>query len=101
VVLVRFTDGGSLPSIPSNLVKPTADLLIPEFSGVAQRNAAMSIFGGLAITEGQNRTEQTRLQYTYGKGSGLDIAKMTQKIDNIATEGIRGKGAPGMVVMVV
>ncbi len=67
----------------------------------AQQNTAMSLFGGLGITEGQLKTEQTRLQYTSGRQSGLDIAKMTREIDAIANDAIAQKAAPGMMVMAV
>lgn len=73
----------------------------PEFNTHAQREVAMSLFGGLAVTEGENKTMQTRLQYTQGEDAGIDLKDMTARIDAIAAEGIAGKGAPGMVVMVV
>ncbi|WP_031301857.1 serine hydrolase domain-containing protein [Sphingobacterium paucimobilis] len=104
IILCRFQDvGKNLPQWSPLLGGRIAELGYPSFSDVAQRNMAMSIFGGLAITEGNisNRTEQTRLQYTQGEGSGLNIAKMAQKIDLIANEAIREKAAPGMVVMAV
>ncbi len=104
IILCRFQDlNGSLPQWAPLLGGRVTELGYPSFSEVAQRNMAMSVFGGLAITEGnsRNRTEQTRLQYTLGEGSGLNIAKMTQKIDRIADEAIREKAAPGMVVMAV
>ncbi|MBE8713071.1 serine hydrolase domain-containing protein [Sphingobacterium hungaricum] len=74
---------------------------VADASPAHQEQMAMSIFGGLGITEGQNKTEQTRLQYTKGERSGLDIAKMTQKIDAIAQEAIREHAVPGLVVMAV
>lgn len=79
------------------------ELLYPTFNEQSQRQVAMSIFGGLAINNGSSplKTEQTRLQYTAGEGSGLNIAKMTQKIDAIAAEAIREEAAPGMVVMAI
>lgn len=76
-------------------------LIYPEFNKEAQQYAAMSVFGGLAITQGQNRTEQTRLQYATENSCGLDIEGMTKKIDAIAAEAIREHAAPGMVVMAV
>ncbi len=104
IILCRFQDAErSLPQWSPLLGGRVTELGYPSFSEMAQRNMAMSVFGGLAITEGNlgNRTEQTRLQYTLGEGSGLDIAKMTKKIDLIASEAIREKAAPGMVVMAV
>lgn len=79
------------------------ELVSSEFSVQAQRNLAMSIFGGLGITEGNAKlkTTQTRLQYSDGVGAGLDLPKMTQKIDAIAAEAIREQATPGLVVMAI
>lgn len=103
VVLTRFGENrGALEKWASPLsFSPHAALITNTFSDEDQRNAAMSIFGGLAITAGSIKTEQTRIQYNAAESSGLDIAKMTQKIDAIAAEAIRGQAAPGMVVMAI
>lgn len=66
----------------------------------SEENLAMSVFGGMAITEGIPM-EQIRLQYTFGKGSDLDLSGMKKKINRIAEEAIREKATPGLVVMVV
>lgn len=66
----------------------------------AQKDMAMTVFGGMGSTQGL-KTTQTRLQYTFGEGSHYDIAGMTQKIDSIAEEAIREKATPGLVVMAV
>jgi len=100
VIIVRFGDEKDSFTLSSNLPS-NAGVHVPDFTENSQRYAAMSIFGGMAITEGTLRTTQTRLQYTEGEGSGLNLVKMTQKIDGIAAEAIREKGAPGMVVMAV
>ncbi|MBL1409599.1 serine hydrolase domain-containing protein [Sphingobacterium faecale] len=104
IILCRFQEvGKNIPQWAPLLGGRITELAYPDFSDLAQQNMAMSIFGGLAITEGKaiNRTEQIRLQYTRGEGSGLNIAKMTQKIDFIANEAVREKAAPGMVIMAV
>jgi len=86
----------------NTLRKQNIAFLEVENAGVEQQEQmAMSVFGGLSITQGTHKTEQTRLQYTQAIGSGLDIGKMTQKIDAIAQEAIRERGAPGMVVMAI
>lgn len=103
IILCRFEDGvGRLQQFSPLLGGRVTELSYPQFSEEAQRNLAMSVFGGLSITEGGtgNRTEQTRLQYS-SEGSGLNISKMGQKIDQIAEEAIREKAAPGMVVMAI
>jgi len=71
------------------------------FTELGQRNAAMSIFGGVPITAGDVKTAQTRLQYSYGTSSGLDLKKLTKKIDAIAQEAIDKQATPGAVVMVI
>lgn len=82
---------------------PQSDLieLLAPFTAVGQRNAAMSIFGGAAITEGNAKTAQTRLQYSFGENSSLNLGKLTKKIDAIAQEAIEKQATPGAVVMVI
>lgn len=102
VILVRFGTATAQQSWTSNLrAAGLSELRYPEFDKQAQQYAAMSIFGGMAITEGKLKTEQTRIQYTDAIGSGVDIAKMTAKIDAIAAEAIQQRATPGMVVMAV
>lgn len=104
VILCRFgTDinYGNLGLSATNLGRFASILTNPETSSAGQQNMAMSIFGGLAITEGKNRTEQTRLQYTGGRQSNMDLTSMTRKIDAIAQEAIEKQAAPGMMVMAV
>lgn len=67
----------------------------------AQQEVAMSIFGGLSVTQGDLKTQQTRLQYTQGEQSGLDIRRMTHLIDAIAEDAIQQEATPGMMVMAV
>lgn len=104
VVLCRFLDSESSKlQTTSQFGGKLTELIYPVFNNEAQRNVAMSLFGGLAITEGNAKlkTTQTRLQYSQGFGSGLNLSKMTQKIDAIAAEAIREQATPGMVVMAV
>lgn len=67
----------------------------------AQQKLAMSLFGGLGVTEGDsaNRTDQTRIQYALYNEQGIDIMGVAEKVDAIAAEAIQEKAAPGMVVM--
>ena len=85
----------------ANLGRFASILTAPSLEEEAQENAAMSIFGGLGITAGTNKTTQTRLQYSKGKQSGLDIAKMTNQIDAIAKDAVDQHAAPGMMVMAI
>jgi len=104
IILCKFLDT-DLSRVQSNsqFGGKVTELVSPEFSPQGQRNLAMSVFGGLAITEGNTKlkTTQTRLQYSDGVGSGLDLPKMTQKIDAIAAEAIHEQATPGLVVMAI
>ncbi|WP_223584110.1 serine hydrolase domain-containing protein [Sphingobacterium sp. GVS05A] len=82
---------------------PQSDLieLLAPFTELGQRNAAMSIFGGAAITVGNVKTAQSRLQYSSGKNSNLNLGKLTKKIDAIAQEAIEKQATPGAVVMII
>ncbi|GHE28432.1 serine hydrolase domain-containing protein [Sphingobacterium griseoflavum] len=102
VVLVRFGKDGGGRVWADNLIDARfSEIRYPAFDKQAQEFAAMSVFGGLAITEGALKTAQVRIQYTDGWGSGLDKVNMVKKIDAIATEAIQQHAAPGMVVMAV
>ena len=102
IIVVRFEKRPSTASwSPRRLSGNYSELIYPEFTEEAQQYAAMSVFGGLAITQGQFKTEQTRLQYATASACGLDLDGMTKKIDAIASEAIRERATPGMVVMVV
>jgi len=104
VIFCRFGSNQNFNSVllnDANLSRFASLAWNPETSVEAQQYTAMSLFGGLAITEGPNKTEQTRLQYTEGKQSGLNIAKMTREIDAIANDAIAQHAAPGMMVMAV
>ncbi len=70
---------------------------------VVQENMAMSLFGGMAITQGLavNRTTCTRMQYANINRAAWDITAMTKQIDQIAAEAIRERATPGMVVMAI
>ena len=104
VIVCKFLDSDfSKVQSTSQFGGKVTELIYPEFSAEAQRNLGMSVFGGLGITEGSTKfkTQQTRLQYSKGEGSGLNLAKMTQKIDAIAAEAIREEATPGLVVMAI
>src|SRR5699024_12444540 len=65
-----------------------------------QQQAALTIFGGLASTQGV-KTKQTRIQYLHEEFTGINRQAMESEIDLIASEAIREKATPGLVVMVV
>ncbi len=104
VILCQFGtdyDFTNLSVTPQQLRKFTSLVRTAENGNQAQEYAAMSIFGGLGITQGTIKTEQTRLQYNRGMRSDMDLKKMGQRIDAIAKEAIDQRAAPGMVVMAV
>ena len=104
VILCKFGNDINYVNIglsAANLGRFASILTSPDLNEETQANAAMSIFGGLGITSGSNKTSQTRLQYTKGKQSGLDIGKMTNQIDAIAKDAIEQHAAPGMMVMAI
>ncbi len=95
--------GGNSYSLPAGLTADMIHLRNPVKTKAAQRDMAMSVFGGLPITSGKNKRAQTRLQYDDGQVQswGLDVMKMTRKIDAIADEAMKEQATPGMVVMIV
>ena len=102
IIIVRFEKKLTTASwSPRRLNGKYSELIYPGFSLEAQQYAAMSIFGGLAITQGPFKTEQTRLQYGTTASCGLDLEGITKKIDAIAAEAIQERATPGMVVMAV
>lgn len=85
----------------------------PELSEISARNAAMSVFGGIACTARLPQsfsarystgagftTEQTRLAYIDAQALGIDAAYLEGAIDAIAEEAIRERATPGAVVLV-
>lgn len=89
-------------------------LVIPDQKDDTQRFAAMSIFGGVACQQvlGQDysvyyttgsgfKTEQTRLKYLPLADKSIDHGLLKDSIDAIMSDAIRGKAAPGGVVMVI
>ncbi len=104
VILCQFGaeyDFTNLSVTPQQLRKFTSLLRSADTGAQAQEYAAMSIFGGLGITQGTLKTEQTRLQYVDGVRSDMDLQKMGKRIDAIAKEAIDQRAAPAIVVMAV
>ena len=102
VIVCTFADNSgdiyrSVPQFGGQLT----ELLAAGADMIAQRHMAMSLFGGMAITQGlpSNRTTSTRIQYGQAHNTAWDIATLTQKIDKIAAEAIQQQATPGLVVM--
>lgn len=96
VVLIDFDEGGS-PLVVNDAV---AHIQAKSYNEKDQQQAALTIFGGLASTQGV-KTKQTRIQYFNEEFSGINRQAMESEIDLIASEAIREKATPGLVVMVI
>ncbi|UZJ65123.1 hypothetical protein OKW96_02290 [Sphingobacterium sp. KU25419] len=111
IILAVFGKGDVL-ALLDDLKSPI--LWNTDLSDETQKNAAMTIFGGLSavnklqktysstFTKGMGEaTSQTRIQYCLLKNDAVNIDKLGKKIDSIAEEAIAQKATPGAVVMVV
>ncbi|WP_293912549.1 MULTISPECIES: serine hydrolase domain-containing protein [unclassified Sphingobacterium] len=111
IILVVFGNGSGLTKLNS-LTIPI--LFNTNTDSQTQKNAAMTIFGGISSTAKLDKTysfyfqkgagfntNQTRLQYTEGQNSSLNLNKLTKKIDEIAAEAISKQATPGAVVMII
>lgn len=89
-------------------------LWAPETGEQGLKNAAMSVFGGLACTNrleqsyslqyARNQgfeTERIRLSYADATSAGIDQQALEGSIDAIAAEAIRERATPGAVVMAI
>lgn len=105
VVLCKIQKPGSSNLLKNNMILAgsASELIAYESGQNGQKELAMSLFGGLPInkTKISQGTQKTRIQYDAAANSGLDITKMTQKIDAIAKEAILEKATPGLVVMAI
>ncbi|MGJ1262923.1 serine hydrolase domain-containing protein [Sphingobacterium spiritivorum] len=111
IILAVFGSGSGLSKL-NNITLPV--LFNTNTDSQAQKNAAMTIFGGMSSTAKLDKTysfyfqkgagfntNQTRLQYTDGQSSPLNLNKLTKKIDEIAAEAITKQATPGAVVMII
>lgn len=111
VILVVFGEGVQLREL--DFVNFPI-LWAPQTNETAAKQAAMSVFGGLACTARLPQsfsaryatgagftTEQTRLEYGDAKTFHVDVPQLGGRIDAIVDEAIRERATPGAVVMVV
>ncbi|MGJ1285867.1 serine hydrolase domain-containing protein [Sphingobacterium spiritivorum] len=111
IILAVFGSGSGLSKL-NNITLPV--LFNTNADSQTQKNAAMTIFGGMSSTAKLDKTysfyfqkgagfntNQTRLQYTDGQSSPLNLNKLTKKIDEIAAEAITKQATPGAVVMII
>ena len=110
IILAVFGAGNGLRMLDgmSDPIVWNADLTVR-----AARNAAMSIFGGIACTARLPRsfsaryvtgagfsTEKTRLEYADATVVGVDANALEAAVDTIVAEAIRERATPGAVVLV-
>lgn len=110
IILAIFGKGEAL-SLLNNFTTPI--LWNQDSSVKTQKNAAMSIFGGVSIVNKLNRTYATHMTQGMGEATGqirlqyvddydaMHLAKLSKKIDAIAEEAIAEEATPGAVVMVI
>lgn len=100
IVFVAFDQVVIVNQRRKDLSSSFALLAQPDVREEGQCHAAMSLFGGAAITQGSNKTEQTRIQqYSSLLNDNAKAMQMLLKIDAIAEEAIHAQATPGMVVL--
>ncbi len=109
VVIALFGEGKSLnafdnldvPIVWTPKANEESAMIIPQiiFGGIAAQQTLTKGYSG-KYTEGSGyKTTVTRLKYTVPEDAGVNSDEL-KEIDNIVNEGIAGKAAPGMVVLV-
>ncbi len=95
-----------------SISKSSSLIVAPDSSIACERVAAEIIFGGIAASGKLQKTirgfpkgfglttEQTRFKYTFPEDAGIDGAKLTLRIDSLASNAIRQQIFPGCVVLV-
>ncbi|SEN70790.1 CubicO group peptidase, beta-lactamase class C family [bacterium A37T11] len=76
----------------------TAEII---FGGIAAQSRLAKTVSHRYLAGGGFSTQKTRIGYGVPKDVGINGSKLTSRIDAIAEEAIKGKAAPGCVVMVV
>lgn len=109
VVLAIFGDGKSLatfdsfnfPIVWSPQNNEEAAQVVPQiiFGGIAAQQTLKQAFSGKYTMGSGYKTTVTRLKYTVPEDAGVNTEDL-KEIDKIVAEGIAGKAAPGMVVLV-
>lgn len=109
VILAVFGEGKSLaafdhlscPIVWSPQNNEEAAQVVPQiiFGGIAAQHTLTRAFSKKYTTGSGYKTKATRLKYTVPEDAGVNSEDL-KEIDKIVAEGIAGKAAPGMVVLV-
>ncbi len=109
VIVAVFGEGKSLgafdnldfPIIWTSKINEESAMIVPQliFGGIAAQQTLTKGYSG-KYTEGSGyKTSVIRLKYTVPEDAGVNSDDL-KEIENIVNEGIAGKAAPGMVVLV-
>lgn len=109
VIVALFGEGKSLgafdnldcPIIWTPQINEESAMVIPQiiFGGIAAQQTLSQAFSGKYTIGSGYQTKVTRLKYTVPEDAGVNTDDL-KEIDAIVKEGIAGKAAPGMVVLV-
>lgn len=109
VIVALFGEGKSLgafdnldcPIIWTPQINEESAMVIPQiiFGGIAAQQTLSQAFSGKYTIGSGYQTKVTRLKYTVPEDAGINSDDL-KEIDAIVKEGIAGKAAPGMVVLV-
>ncbi|MBC7614657.1 MAG: serine hydrolase [Pedobacter sp.] len=109
VIVALFGEGKSLdafdnsnfPIVWTPQINEEAAMVLPQiiFGGIAAQHTLTKGYSGKYTIGSGYTTVATRLKYTVPEDAGVNTEEL-KEIDNIVNEGIAGKAAPGMVVLV-
>ncbi len=109
VIAAVFGEGKSLgafdnlnfPMVWTPQINAESAMVVPQiiFGGIAAQQTLTKGYSGKYTIGSGYKTTVTRLKYTVPEDAGVNTEEL-KEIDNIVNEGIAGKAAPGMVVLV-
>ena len=109
VIVALFGEGKSLdafdnsnfPIVWTPKISEEAAMVLPQiiFGGITAQHTLTKGYSGKYTIGSGYTTVATRLKYTVPEDAGVNTDEL-KEIDNIVNEGIAGKAAPGMVVLV-
>ncbi|MES2416776.1 MAG: serine hydrolase [Bacteroidota bacterium] len=109
VIIALFGDGKNLsafdqlstPIVWSPQYNAEAAMVVPQFifGGIAAQQTLSKGYSGKYTVGSGYKTAVTRLKYTVPEDANVNTEDL-KEIDHIVNEGIAGKAAPGMVVLV-
>ncbi len=98
---LRAFDQLSIPIVWTSEVNAEAAMVVPQliFGGIAAQHTLTKAYSSKYKVGSGYKTAVVRLKYTVPEDAGVNTEEL-KEIDNIVNEGIAGKAAPGMVVLV-